>query len=93
MPVRERRKGLWSLQFVVYNETAGFLGEFGTRMEADACMVREREACARECGTDGQESRPGNGDFACGVLSEHGIHLQIIEDGQDGTKNDYGQYN
>lgn len=79
------------LQFVVYNEAGDILGEFVNRSDAAACMEREREACAVICETDGKELSPGRGDFACGVLSEHGIHLQIFEDGQDVTDSDYGE--
>lgn len=41
------------------------------------------------CETDGQEETPGRGNFKCGVLSPHGIHIQVTENGYDITGHDY----
>ncbi|MEZ0070081.1 hypothetical protein ABIA32_006133 [Streptacidiphilus sp. MAP12-20] len=69
--------------FTVYNEGGDDLGEFDNRPDADACVERERAACAQICGTDGMDTN-GNGAFACGVLSPHGIHVHIADaDGND----------
>lgn len=53
-----------------------------------AATMEEQAAKARatcECGTDGEDTS-GNGNFACGVLSPHGISTTITDaDGCDVT--------
>lgn len=72
--------------YIVLNEAADTLGEFTTRADAERCAREEREACAAVCGTDGAESAPGRGDFACGVLAAHGVHVWVSDaDGRDVT--------
>lgn len=47
---------------------------------------RAREECAKICGTDGQDT-DGNGNFACGVMSPHGISISVSDgDGNDVTQ-------
>lgn len=42
-----------------------------------------REECAKICGTDGEDTS-GHGNFACGVLSPHGISIGVSDaDGND----------
>ncbi|WP_042379964.1 hypothetical protein [Streptacidiphilus melanogenes] len=65
-----------ALNFIVWNEVADMLGEFDNAADADACVEREQAACAEICGTDGRDTN-GNGAFACGVMSPHGIHVQV----------------
>lgn len=72
-------------EYRVWNESGDLLGEYDTVAEAEAAEAREREACAKLCETDGQEDHPGRGDFRCGVMSPHGIHIQVSEDGEDIT--------
>lgn len=72
-----------SLQFVVWNEVGTILGESDTRSEAESIANREREKCAKICMEVPDE---------CGVLHPHGIFIQILEDGEDVTINDFGQY-
>lgn len=44
---------------------------------------KARAACAEECGTDGQDTS-GHGNFACGVMSPHGISIGVADgDGND----------
>jgi len=79
-------------EFWVWNEVGDMLGEFDSQSMAEEQAERERKACAVLCGTDGKESYPGRGDFICGTLHPHGIFVQIIEDDEDATTRDYGQY-
>lgn len=46
---------------------------------------KARADCAKICGTDGEDVS-GNGNFACGVLSPHGISVAVSDaDGNDLT--------
>lgn len=79
--------------FMVWNESGEISGPHRKREIAE----RRAEMAARDCEqngceTDGQENTPGRGDFKCGVMSPHGIHIQVIENGEDVTAHDYGQY-
>lgn len=48
-----------------------------------------RADCAKICGTDGEDTS-GNGTFACGVLSPHGISVTVTDgDGDDLTQDYY----
>lgn len=45
---------------------------------------KARATCG--CGTDGMDDPPGRGNFACGVMSPHGISTTITDgDGNDVT--------
>jgi hypothetical protein len=47
---------------------------------------KAREDCAKICGTDGQDTT-GNGTFACGVMSPHGVSVSVSDgDGNDVTQ-------
>lgn len=82
-----------AVTFRVWHENGDFLGEFETNTEADECARKAYEDCRRNgCKTNGAERTPGKGDFKCGVLNPHGISVQIIEDGQDVSASNYGQY-
>lgn len=44
-----------------------------------------RDTCS--CGTDGEDDPPGSGNFACGVLSPHGVSVCVVApDGYDVTQ-------
>lgn len=44
---------------------------------------KARAECAEKCGTDGEDTS-GNGNFACGVMSPHGISVGVTDgDGND----------
>jgi hypothetical protein len=70
----------------------------GSRSERDAermagALMAEAADNARSncpCGTDGEDEKDslgvGNGNFACGSLSPHGIHVHVSEDGNDVTQ-------
>lgn len=76
-----------SKQYLVWDETGGLLsGPHRTRAKAESMADRGRAKCSRICGTDGKELHPGRGDFACGVLEEHGIHIQITDGDRDVTQ-------
>ncbi len=48
-----------------------------------------RAECAEICGTDGEDTT-GNGTFACGVMSPHGISVSVLDgDGNDVTQDYY----
>lgn len=71
-------------QYLVWSESDGLLsGPHSGRAAAESAVRRWRRACL--CGTDGLESHPGKGDFACGVLSPHGIHIQVTDGDRDVT--------
>jgi hypothetical protein len=73
-------------RYIVWDESGGLLsGPHNSSGKAEQVAAKERVKCARICGTDGEESAPGKGDFACGVLSPHGIHIQITEGDRDVT--------
>jgi len=57
-----------------------------TTMEEHADTARA--TCEREtCKTDGMDDPQGSGNFACGVLSPHGISVQVTDgDGNDLTQ-------
>lgn len=81
------------VEFWVWNEGGDLpSGPHTERADAERERDKARAECAEVCGTDGEESTPGRGDFACGVLREHGIFIQITRDGQDVTSQDYGQW-
>jgi hypothetical protein len=47
---------------------------------------KARADCAKICGTDGEDTS-GNGTFACGVMSPHGISITVSDgDGNDLTQ-------
>lgn len=47
---------------------------------------KARATCAEICGTDGQDIS-GNGNFACGVMSPHGVSIGVHDgDGNDVTQ-------
>ncbi|WP_413114820.1 hypothetical protein ACK1X7_07385 [Streptomyces sp. CY1] len=76
-------------EFLVWNEGGELVsGPHRQRDVAEGQAERARQACP--CGTDGQEVTPGRGDFRCGVLSPHGISIQITENGRDVTADGYG---
>ncbi len=79
-----------TLEFRVWTEGSDLVGTYDTKAEAVAAIALEAQRCP--CGTDGQEATPGKGNFTCGALSPHGLHIQIIEDGVDVTSSDYGQW-
>ena len=67
-------------EYRVYNEVGEIYGECSTLGEAqDLAEIAKNECETHFCGTDGQEETPGRGDFKCGVLSEHGIHIDEVE--------------
>jgi hypothetical protein len=71
-------------QYLVWDESGGLLsGPHRSAYKAEQMAEKARQDCARICGTDGQESSPGKGDFSCGVLEEHGIHIQITDGDRD----------
>lgn len=48
-----------------------------------------RSDCAEICGTDGEDT-DGNGNFACGVMSPHGVAVSVLDgDGDDRTQDYY----
>lgn len=69
----------------------GWIGSSALRraQQYAATTMEEQAAKARatcECGTDGQDAS-GNGNFACGVMSPHGISIQVSDaDGNDLTQ-------
>lgn len=76
--------------YLVVCESRGILnpGERGFRSldKARDLCAREREACSWECltppGYDNPEGGPTSGKFRCGVLSPHGISVQISVNGR-----------
>jgi hypothetical protein len=79
-------------EYIVWNESGDLLsGPHRKRETAERMEAKFRSECAAfHCGND----NPGNGDFpeyntTCGVLSPHGIHIQVTEDGYDITGHDY----
>ncbi|ONK10396.1 hypothetical protein [Streptomyces sp. MP131-18] len=74
------------VEFRVWNEGGDLLGEFDNQNDAEAFAERERKACSAKCGMG--EDR----DRLCGAVNPHGISVQIVEDGQDVTGHDHGQY-
>lgn len=46
------------------------------------------DACAKICGTDGEDTT-GNGTFACGAMSPHGIHSTLYNRDGDDITQDY----
>jgi hypothetical protein len=82
-----------AVEFLVWSEAGDLIsGPHRMRSVADQSASKAREECAKICGTDGEELTPGRGNFACGVMSPHGISVQITKDGRDATGEDYGQY-
>lgn len=70
-------------EYVVWDESGGLIsGPHRNRATAERAADKARAACAKICGTNGEDT-DGRGNFACGVLSEHGIHIQITQDGRD----------
>lgn len=78
-------------EYLVWNESGDLISgphrkrEVAERQEAKAMTDCEQNFCE----TDGQEETPGRGNFKCGVLSPHGIHIQVTENGYDITGHDY----
>lgn len=72
----------------------GWIGSSALRRAQQfAAMIMEEQAdTARatcECGTDGQDTS-GNGNFACGVMSPHGISVTVSDlHGNDITQDYY----
>ncbi|AZU97305.1 hypothetical protein SEA_PHREDRICK_266 [Streptomyces phage Phredrick] len=76
-------------EYLVWNESGDLLsGPHRKRETAERMEAKFIAECAAECGTDGMDEN-GNGNFACGVLSPHGIHIQVTEGGYDITGHDY----
>lgn len=44
--------------------------------------------CVKICGTDGEDTS-GHGNFACGVMSPHGISIQVLDADGDDLTQDY----
>jgi hypothetical protein len=66
-------------KFRVWNEVGDLLGEHDNAEAANDQITMERAACP--CDEDGE--------FACGVMFPHGIHLQVSENGWDITNTYY----
>jgi hypothetical protein len=76
-------------KYFVYDEGGTELsGPHRSRDKAEEMREEFRSACAAICGTDGMDEN-NNGNFACGVLSPHGIHIQVTENGYDVLAYDY----
>jgi hypothetical protein len=70
----------------VTSEGGGFLnpGErpFRKLERAEALALKEMTDCSWKCLTPpGQDNDRGRGNFLCGALSPHGIHIRTSEDG------------
>jgi hypothetical protein len=78
-------------EYLVWNEVGDLIsGPHRKRETAEKKASSAREWCRRNgCHTNGEEETPGKGNFKCGVLSEHGIHIQVTEGGYDITGHDY----
>jgi hypothetical protein len=81
--------------YFVSSEHHGILnpGERGFRSleKAQALAAKAAEECSWECQTPpspDNESSPGRGNFRCGVLSAHGIHIREDVDGFWGEEYD-----
>ncbi len=72
-------------EFRVWNEVGDLFGVHRTPGAAERTAAAARNACRKHCRTSGKEVTPGMGDFQCGVLSRHGISIQVVEDGYDVT--------
>ena len=72
------------MEYRVWNEGGDYFGSHRTRAAAERSAGTARRECQKNCRTNGQEVTPGRGDFKCGVLSPHGVSIQVIdEDGCD----------
>lgn len=70
-------------KYLVHDETGNELsGPHHSKSKAEEKLEHFRSECAKECGTDGMDEN-NNGNFACGVLAPHGIHIQVTENGRD----------
>ena len=84
-----------STMYFVTNEGIGILnpGERGFRSleKAQALAAREAEECSWKCLTPpspDNEVSPGRGNFRCGAMAAHGIHIQEISGDRWGEAHD-----
>lgn len=75
-------------EYFVNNEIGNLSGPHRTREKAEEMEAKFMAECAEICGTDGMDEN-NNGNFACGALSPHGIHIQVNEGGYIITGHDY----
>ena len=69
----------------------------GYRSESDAeryaaALMEEAASNARKhcgCGLDAEAGGDGSGNWECGCLAPHGIHIHVSEDGYDVTQDYY----
>ncbi|MFB7906379.1 hypothetical protein ACFC1T_08130 [Kitasatospora sp. NPDC056076] len=74
-----------AIEYRVWNEVGDLFGVHRKRERAEETAERARKGCAKYCETDGEEENPGRGDFRCGVLSPHGISIQVVDGAYDVT--------
>lgn len=72
----------------------GWIGSSALRraQQYAAIIMEEQADKARatcECGTDGQDTS-GNGNFACGAMSPHGISVRVYDVHGNDMTDDYG---
>lgn len=68
-------------KYLVHNENGDELsGPHNSSDKAEERLEHFRSECAKECGTDGMDEN-NNGNFVCGVLAPHEIHIQVTENG------------
>jgi hypothetical protein len=77
----------------VSDEGGGFLHEraFRSLERAQALAAKKAEECSWRCLTPpapDNEVNPGRGNFRCGTLAAHGIHIREAEDGYWGEEYD-----
>lgn len=82
-----RSGGVRMREYFVNNEIGNLSGPHHSREKAESMQAKFIAECAAECGTDGMDEN-NNGNFACGVLSPHGIHIQVTENGYDVSTHD-----